>query len=108
MSPLFYDAPTDQAGPGVVARASGAVELEWVLSSAEREDFRRDHPVLWAAYAARPGLDDRVRALWADDEAVSCGGFMELLILAHHGNLLFAPAPEVLGSLEDLCRRAPA
>jgi DNA-binding transcriptional ArsR family regulator len=85
-----------------------AIEIEWALASGEREDYRQDHPVLAAVYEAHPELQARVDSIWGPGEEMSCGGFMELMVLAHNGGLLFATdADELLDRLEELCTRAP-
>jgi DNA-binding transcriptional ArsR family regulator len=92
----------------VSVSASVAIELEWALASGEREDYRRDHPALAAIYELQGDLQGRVRTIWGPGEAVSCGGFMELMVLAHHGGLLFSTdADLLLERLEDLCVTSP-
>ncbi len=89
-------------------RASVAIEIEWALASGEREDYRHDHPVLARIYEAHPGLLTRVDGMWGPDEHMSCGGFMELMVLAHEGGLLFSTdAAELLDRLADLCAAPP-
>ena len=89
-------------------RASVAIEIEWALASGEREDYRQDHPVLAAVYEAHPDLLARVDAMWGPGEEMSCGGFMELMVLAHDGGLLFSTdADELLDRLDELCAMAP-
>jgi DNA-binding transcriptional ArsR family regulator len=73
----------------VSVRPSIAIEIEWALGSAERDDYLRDHPVLAEIYTRHPELRSRVRSFWGPGEAVSCGGFMELMVIAHHGAMLF-------------------
>lgn len=106
--PLILDDPRS-SGPRVGIHASIAVELEWALASAEHPDYRRDHPALDRIYAAAPELGERVRSFWAPTLATSCGGFLEFLVLAHHGNLLFSTdADHLIGELDVLCRTSPA
>jgi len=106
--PFYHDPLPAARGPRVAVRASVASELEWALAAAERADFRDDHATLAAAYDADPALHERVCSLWGPGEATSCGGFLELLVLAHHGGLLFSTDPAaLLGRLEDLCADAP-
>jgi DNA-binding transcriptional ArsR family regulator len=89
-------------------RPSLIIEIEWALASAEREDYRRDHPVLAAVYDRNPDLQARVRSMWGPGEEVSCGGFMELMVIAHHGGLLFSTdADLLLDRLGDLCASVP-
>jgi DNA-binding transcriptional ArsR family regulator len=104
--PLIHDVPPQ--GPAVIVHPSIAVELEWALASSERPDFRRDHAALAELYDRSPELGERVRSFWGPDVAMSCGGFMELMALAHHGGLLLSTdAAALLGRLEDLCASAP-
>jgi ArsR family transcriptional regulator, cadmium/lead-responsive transcriptional repressor len=85
-----------------------AIEIEWALASGQREDYRNDHPVLARIYDADPGLLTRVHEMWSTGEEMSCGGFMELMVLAHEGGLLFSTdIDELLDRLERLCS-APA
>lgn len=88
----------------VAVRPSMAIELEWVLHSALRDDFRADHSALRAVYDARPDLLEDVTALWPAAEDATTGQFTELVVLAHHGGLLFGDDPEPL--LEALPRLA--
>jgi len=81
--------------------------VDWAIASVERVDWRRDHPGLAAAYSASPELVERVRSLWPADLAISCGGCMELMVLAHRGGFLFSDDPgKLLGRLDPLCRLA--
>ncbi|HXQ44021.1 MAG TPA: metalloregulator ArsR/SmtB family transcription factor [Acidimicrobiales bacterium] len=94
--PLIHtDLPSTRT-PRVTVSASVAIEIEWALASGEREDFRRDHPGLEAVYRGVPDLEERVRSFWGPGEAVSCGGFLELMVLAHHGGLLFSTDADAL------------
>ena len=99
---------------GVDVRPSVAVELEWLLHSALREDFRSDHPALHALYEVqRPDLLDVVRATWADEGQVAkspmYGAFTELVLVAHHGGVLFGDdASALLAELPDLCASVPS
>lgn len=107
MTPLYHEELTERA-PRLVVHGSIAVELDWALSSAWRPDFRRDHAVLGRMYDERPDLVQRVRTFWEPHQVTSCGGSIELMILAHHGGLLLSLEPgELLARLEDLCRDAP-
>ncbi len=100
---LSSDLPASH-GPRVSARPSVAVELEWALSSGDREDFRRDHPALEAIYQRAPELQARVQSIWGPGEAMSCGGFLELMVLAHRGGLLFSTDADLLiDRLDELC-----
>ena len=87
---------------------SVAVELDWAMAAAHRPAFRRDHAVLARAYEVSPQLGERVRSFWPEGEATSCGGSVEVMILAHHAGLLFSLDPdELLGGLEAACANAP-
>src|SRR5215472_4184458 len=81
----------------VSARGSIAVELEWALAAAGRDEWQRDHPTLGAVYEAQPELLERVKGMWGPD-VMSC--FMELMVLAHRGGHLLSEDAEAL--LEDL------
>lgn len=66
-----------------------------------------DNVFLETLYADAPELGERARSMWAD-VPTSCGGFMELEVLAHHGGLLLSADPDaLLDGLEGLCARAP-
>jgi len=105
--PLFHEGLPDSP-PKVVVSGSIAVELDWTMAAAWRAEFKRDHAVLGKAYEESPELGDRVRSFWLPGEVTSCGGSIELMILAHHGGLLFSlDAEELLGRLEELCATAP-
>src|SRR3974390_808563 len=89
----------------VTVGASVAVELEWVLAAAGRADWQRDHHTLGTAYASDPGLARRVLDFWGADAAMSCSGFLELLVLAHRGGILLSANPaELFDRLDDLGR----
>jgi DNA-binding transcriptional ArsR family regulator len=86
-----------------------AIELEWALASGEREDYRRDHMALAAIYERHPDLQARVQSIWGPGEAMSCGGFVEFMVLAHRGGLLFSTDAELLlERLDDLCATPPS
>lgn len=105
--PLFLEEPGDRR-PEVVVGGSIAVELDWALAAAWRQDFRRDHAVLARVFEGSSPLAERVRSFWEPSEWTTCGGSIELMILAHHGGLLFSlDAQELLGRLEELCANAP-
>lgn len=99
-----------QSGPVLQAQPSLAVEMEWALATTQRPEWARDHPELAQALAAVPGLTQQVAHLWpAHDLALSCGGSLELMVLAHQGGLLFSTdADELLGRLEALARHSSA
>jgi ArsR family transcriptional regulator, arsenate/arsenite/antimonite-responsive transcriptional repressor len=104
--PMYHeDAPN--GAPRIGVHASVAVELDWVLGAALRPDFRIDHPDLDALYSEFPDLAERASQLWSD-VPLSCGGFMELEIIAHHGGLLFsADGDALVGRLAELCATVP-
>lgn len=118
----------------VAVRPSAAIELEWLLHSAVREDFREDHPAVHALYDEdRPDLLAAVSELWAGDgpavdepgardaPAVDAPGatgprrarplpaaFTEIVLLARHGGLLFEEdATVLLDALPGLCATVP-
>jgi DNA-binding transcriptional ArsR family regulator len=91
--PFSDDQANVPSGPRVSIRPSPAVELCWVLHAALREDFRVGHPTLEALFEDRPDLLDRAASFW-EDGASDALGFLEFLVLAHHGGLLFAPDVE--------------
>ncbi|HTX62762.1 MAG TPA: metalloregulator ArsR/SmtB family transcription factor [Acidimicrobiales bacterium] len=110
----IFDEPRKAVPFRTSVRASAAIELEWVLHSAMREDFRADHPALRALYdVERPDLLAAVAAMWSDtaissEEASAHGGFTELVLVAHQGDLLFGEdAPALLDALPDLCASVP-
>src|SRR5450432_2972380 len=103
--PLMHESalPTSR-GPQLSVAPSVAIEIEWALASGEREDYRRDHPTVAAIYERHGDLQARVRTMWGPEEAISCSGFVELMVLAHHGGLLFSTdAAALVDRLEDLC-----
>jgi DNA-binding transcriptional ArsR family regulator len=77
------------SGPRVTVRPSAPVELCWALHAGLKEDFRQAHPVLGALYDDHPDLLERAASFW-DDDASPGLGFLELLVLAHAGDELFA------------------
>lgn len=106
--PLFLEEPGLPVGPTTVVEGSIAVELDWAWAAAWRGDFRRDHALLDHAYTVHPSLGDRIRSFWAPSELVSCGGSIELMVLADHGGLLYSlDAEAFLDALEELCATAP-
>jgi hypothetical protein len=107
MTPLYQEEQREKP-PKLVVPGSLAVVINRALSWAWRPDFRRDHAVLGRMYDERPDLVQRVRTFWEPHQVTSCGGSIELMILAHHGGLLLSLDPgQLLGRLEELCRDAP-
>ena len=102
--PLIHNDLPASSGPRVSVRPSVAIELEWALASGERDDYRQDHAALAAIYERHPELQNRVQSIWGPGEAMSCGGFLELMALAHSGGLLFSTdADLLLDRLDGLC-----
>jgi DNA-binding transcriptional ArsR family regulator len=65
--------------------------------------------MLAAVYEQHPDLHERVRSMWGPGEETSCGGFLELMALAHHGGLLFSTdADALIERLDGLCTTLPA
>ncbi len=101
------DRPTVPS-PAVTVGASIATELEWALAYAGREDWQTDHPVIRRVYHEHPELASRVLDMWEPQQAVSCRGFMELMVLAHRGGLLLsADAGTFLDGLPELSAGPP-
>ncbi|MGH9018115.1 MAG: ArsR/SmtB family transcription factor [Acidimicrobiales bacterium] len=106
--PLIHTDLPPSHGPVVSIRPSVVIEIEWFLASAERQDFRQDHPVVAALYERHPDLLERARGIWEPGVEMSCGGFLELMVLAHHGGLLFSTdADQLVARLDELCTTAP-
>jgi DNA-binding transcriptional ArsR family regulator len=102
--PQIQGTPPLRPTPTVQVRPSVAIELEWALGSGGNAAFLADNPVLTSVYAAHPELRQRVHSQWAPDEAMSCFGFFELLVLAHRGRLLFTSDGDALiDRLDGLC-----
>jgi DNA-binding transcriptional ArsR family regulator len=81
--------PSASAGPEVAVRPSAVVELSWILHAGLRADFRSGHEPLGAFYDAHLDLLPQVASFWVDD-ASGAVGYLELIVLAHAGGLLFA------------------
>lgn len=96
------------SGPRLGSRPSLTVEMEWAIATTQRPDWARDHAGLGEVLGRTPELSDRVARLWpTDDMVLSCGGSLELMVLAHQGGLLFSTdAEEILGSLDGLARHS--
>jgi DNA-binding transcriptional ArsR family regulator len=108
--PLIHEDLPRSGALQVSVSASAAIEIEWALASGDRDDFRRDHPGLDAVYANHPDLQTRVGSLWGQDELIAPDGhFLELMVLAHHGGLLFSTdADALVDRLDELCTTLPA
>lgn len=92
----------------MAVRGSVAIELEWLLHSALRKAWRDDHPVLRAVYDDHPGLLAEVTGLWPAEGRGGCQQFTELVLVAHHGGLLFTDdAGLLLDRLPGLCATVP-
>ena len=103
--PLYYEDQNERPPP-LVVHGSLAMELDWVISSARRPEFRRDHAVLDRVYGQRPDLVRRIEELWEPSLVTTCT--MDLMVLAHHGGLLLSLDPaQLLRRLDELCRDAP-
>ncbi len=103
----MYHEDAPNGAPRIGVHASVAVELDWALGAALRPDFRVDNPALDALYTEFPDLAERAHAMWSDVPN-SCGGFMELDIIAYHGGLLFSTdADALIGQLPELCTTVP-
>jgi DNA-binding transcriptional ArsR family regulator len=107
--PLIHEDLPSSPNRRVSVCPSVAVEIEWALASADREDYRRDHAGLDAVFGSHPDLQGRVQSFWVADEAMSLGNhFLELMVLAHHGGLLCSTdADELLDRLDDLAATLP-
>lgn len=107
--PLIHDDLPSTETHRVSVSPSAAIEIEWALASGDRDDFRRDHPALEAVFADHPDLQERIRSIWGQGEMVTVEGhFLELMVLAHHGGLLFSDdADTLIDRLDDLCATFP-
>jgi DNA-binding transcriptional ArsR family regulator len=93
--------------PRLAARPAVAVELDWVLSGAQRPGHLRDS--LQHLYRGDAQLLRRVNELWSPDEQLSYPGYPELSIAAHTGGMLHsADGSDLLDHLGDLFKRTPA
>lgn len=106
--PLFHEDPTSRSGPSIIISGSIAAELDWALSAVQHPQFQRDHAVLDRVFEGSPELVERARSFWGPGEQTSYGGSIEIMVLAHHGGLLYSmDADELLGRLEQICAHAP-
>jgi DNA-binding transcriptional ArsR family regulator len=93
----------------VEVESSVAVELEWAMGSALHPDWLDDHLTLRGIYDAHPELAEALRRQWTDELATSCGGFLELDVLAHHAGLLFSTdGHALLDALAEAAATLPA
>lgn len=94
--------------PPVVVEPSVAVEIEWVMDSAMHPNWRAEHPDLDAIYGRHPELIPELTGLWGPDRATSCGGFLELTVLAQvAGELFGTDSHTVLAALPEAMALAP-
>lgn len=105
--PVVDGEPTPRQ-PTVRVEPSLAVELEWVMDSSLHPDWLADHPDLEALYRARPDLAGDLAGVWGPELATSCGGFLELTVLAELAGQLFSTDPATLfGALAETMAHAP-
>jgi DNA-binding transcriptional ArsR family regulator len=107
--PLIHDDLPSSEALRLSISPSAAIEIEWALASGDRDDFRRDHPALEAVFGDHPDLQERIRTIWGRGETMTPDGhFLELMVLAHQGGLLFSDdADGLLERLDDLCATFP-
>ncbi len=84
----------------MTVRPSAPVELCWALHAAVKQEFREEHPALRALYEEHPELLEQAATFWQDDASPGLG-FLELLVLAHEGDELFAVDLDALFSKLD-------
>lgn len=95
--------------PAVRVEPSLAVELEWVMDSAMHLDWQAEHPDLDELYRRHPDLAGELVGLWGPDRATSCGGFLELTVLAQVAGQLFSTDADALfAALPDAMVHAAA
>jgi len=95
--------------PPVRIEASLAVELEWVMDSAMHLDWQAEHPDLDDIYRRHPELTAELQGLWGPDRATSCGGFLELTVLAKlAGQLFTTDAESLFDALPEAMAHAPS
>ncbi len=58
------------------------------MASTLHPDWLDDHPTLGRIWARNPELAEELRTLWPPELATECGGFLELIVLAHHAGIL--------------------
>ena len=94
--------------PPVRVETSLAVELEWAMATPLHPDWAGDHPTLDATYARHPELVADLRAQWPEELGLSCAGFLELVVLAHHaGRLVGSDAGPLLDALPAAAASVP-
>lgn len=104
----MVDGRPARSAPGVVVEPSVAVELEWVMDSVWHPDWRAVHPDLEHFFDEHPEIGAELESLWGPDRATSCGGFLELTVLAQTAGRLFATDAEVvLDALPEAMAHAP-
>lgn len=107
--PVATETPREPHAPPATAAGSLAVELEWAMASPLHPDWLEDHPTLGAIYEQNPGLDCELRDLWPTELTLSCSGFLELIVLAHHAGLVTSTdAPTLLDALPEAAAGVPA
>jgi len=101
--------PSSPGEPTVRVEPSLAVELEWVMDSAMHRDWQAEHPDLDDIYRRHPGLTADLKGLWGPDRATSCGGFLELTVLAElAGQLFTTDAGRLFDALPEAMAHAPS
>ncbi len=104
----MYSDPVTPTPPRLGTYASLAVEIDWALSSAHQLGRRSLRPAVENLYRNDPALVERISGLWGPDETLSYPGYLELSVLAHQGDVLFATdSDELLGRLDGLAADAP-
>lgn len=102
------DGRSEPRGPMVLVETSAVAELEWVMDSAMHADWRAGHPDLEGIHRSEPELAVALQGLWSPEQATSCGGFLELTVLAQLcGQLFGTNADAFLDALPDAMAKAP-
>jgi DNA-binding transcriptional ArsR family regulator len=78
----------------VVASASLASDLSWLLSVAARPSMQARYPQLAEMFNGREELADSVRSFWGEGTEETC--FTEMQVLAHHAKATRETDPEAL------------
>jgi DNA-binding transcriptional ArsR family regulator len=106
--PIVVDSPVVPSAPPAVVAGSLAVELEWAMASPLHPDWLDDNPTLGTIYERHPGLDSELREFWPKELSLSCEGFLELVVLAHHAGLVTSTdAAPLLDALPEAAATAP-